>query len=255
MRSPHCTVCFQPRMLYNLMWDRATRGGAGGVCLHQSHSAGTWQCPPASPFTCLEKYCSCHTEQRCGRGHQGTAAAFPAFGHPSHLSWSHSHPEQLLNITLHQSAACWAPLVLQDLAFYQEEAASAPPAPQPWMLFLLVFFPLFGSLGILLSLCLAPVYRKGLQLSNTEHFSLLCLVRCIFHMLSFPAGRGLETLRAVEYCLSPSLFVCLLVVRFFGLSFLLDFFFRFQIACVRESQTPVRDNRGLSIDKWFHSCI
>jgi len=91
-----------------------------------------------------------------------------------------------------------------------------------------LFFPqLFGRPGSSLSPCLPPAHRKGLQLSGAERFSLLCSVRCIFHTLSFPAGRGLETLRAVGYCLSPALFVCLLVGRFFGLLFLLDFLFFF----------------------------
>lgn len=58
--------------------------------------------------------------------------------------------------------------------------------------------------------------------------------------------------------LSLSLFVCLLVVRFLGCHFCWLFLFFFlllsQIARLHESQTPLPDNGGLSIDKRFHSC-
>lgn len=98
--------------------------------------------------------------------------------------------------------------------------------------------------------------RKGLQLSSSERFSLLCSVQCIFHTLSFPAGRGLETLQAVGYCLSPSLLVCLL--GFLGCHFcwisLFFFFSSFPNCSLSRKPNPGADNGGLSIAKWLHSC-
>lgn len=102
---------------------------------------------------------------------------------------------------------------------------------------------------------MAVAPRKGLQLSGSERFSLLCSVQCIFHTLSFPAGRGLETLQAVGYCLSPSLLVCLL--GFLGCHFCwisLFFFPSFPNCSLSRKPNPGADNGGLSIAKWLHSC-
>lgn len=86
-----------------------------------------------------------------------------------------------------------------------------PPADPSGSVILGASSPGVFSPEFLAALLMALAPRKGLQLSSSERFSLLCSVQCIFHTLSFPAGRGLETLQAVGYCLSPPLLVCLLV--------------------------------------------
>lgn len=114
------------------------------------------------------------------------------------------------------------------------------------------------SPGFLAALPVAVAPRKGLQLSSSERLRLLCSVQCIFHTLSFPAGRGLETLQAVGYCLSPSPLVCLLAFlgcHFCWISlFFLNLFHLSQIALSHQIPSPAADNGGLSIAKCLPSC-